>query len=438
MNITTTTTNNNNNNCSFPPMFSPPSFSIADAPCGGHGTCLLSPSSSSSNGISYECVCDAGWRNRGDLFSNQFTVYCGFHDVTLQTLWGIVVILHTFMFIYSVLFLRARFKETTTSTTINSGITSSPTCCWLFHPYSDAKLLGILTCQCSFCFIIVGIIRCVDLNRTVGSDVLVTIFFSLAGTPFWFSSILTNVSFFRAIMPMAKFSDKEMSWFKRLRQEMIGAALLISPSSMFSPLIMIGFPNETDAFILGLIHHGGLAIVMAIVGMIIIPKSANSLNSLLDTALSHEQNELSMELMKTIQKKTNEYRMKTKMNALINLIIAALLGFWPFLQIAGTSYWYPFAWSFFACLQLYNQLVMTTPVKKNVNAMAISGMKSNSRQESNNNNNQHISTSSSSLAVAVSNGISPRFSSNNTGNNNQSSMTSPSSGLNNNNNNSKI
>ena len=97
--------------------------------------------------------------------------------------------------------------------------------------------------------------------------------------------------------------------------------------------------------ILASCHYVISAIEVVIAGIILVPKFVKSVCSEIDSVMSSKKDIRPDNRLVLILDQLNRFMMYLWRVAIINFVLACLFGFWPFLQINGSSYFLPFAWT---------------------------------------------------------------------------------------------
>jgi hypothetical protein len=361
MTMTTTTT------CGIPnPMFQPPNNQQI---CNGHGYCISNSSA--------DCICDPGWLNVGDMRSPYFKELCTTNIDAVFSLYIICAITNFLTTIYGVIFLYGRYQDTKAR-------------------WADTKILGIFSLISSISYVIMAIRRASSLTTTIGQDPTATFFYGLASSTFWASLVMNILIFFRVHSSMIKFNkDKRNLALKRLTLELYAVGTFSCMANIISPLIMLGMTREEDFYILTLTTYLSSSVASCFVGVIAVPFFVKEMDELISQVIAHgeaDNNNMSSEVreqMETVREKMKSFKRDTFINGGVNFILISFMGFWPFIQAAGSVYWLPLVLGTAVPFQLFQQMQLSIPVKKNSSSRVKSNDALGSSPNSPNSKNSH-------------------------------------------------
>ena len=296
-------------------MICPPILIPEALNCSGRGVCV-------SESL---CSCESGWTGRGDFAFGAPT--CSINIIAVKVLWAITSALHFLEIFYSLSFVVRKYRAKRR----------------LFL----SIFVGILALLTNICFFIVGLTRAVDTDsRVIGSDPFITILFSFGAMTFWWTAHVFTFIFIELVITQSRIWVKDGGkTIQTLKQMKLGLSFssLVSTIACILPIGMLGAKTAYLTQSLATTHYVLLAGGMVVTGFFMIPRFARMvLSAINDTTKCFPGKNQKLERM---AQKLNKFIKELRNQALMNISTALIFGFWPLLQIAGSSYFLPFAWS---------------------------------------------------------------------------------------------
>ena len=297
--------------------------------CSGRGTCV------SENW----CACPDGWTGQGDFAFGAPS--CAVNIPAIQALWALVALVHVGTFAFALHFLRVKRAQGTKS--------------------QAPMYLGLLVVINNIGLIITGLTRAIDPLRTIGSDPTATVFFSIAAAAFWSATHVFIYAFLQLSIKQARMGREEdaQKYLKHLKISLPVSNIASLVASML-PLGMLGASNALQVQQLATSHYIILALELVVTGGILTPYFVKKVVHDIKQAIS--KNPDKSEKLVQVEAKLQRLQTELRNQMATNVLFAALMGFWPFLQVYGSSYFLPFAWTSAAiteCLALYVNLPVT-------------------------------------------------------------------------------
>jgi len=281
--------------------------------CSGRGVCLTATF----------CDCEDGWTGIGDFAFQSPT--CNVNIKAIQALWGLLACLHWSAAVLAVLYLRIKAKQKT-------------------RPLGPI-LMGISILSTGVFVGTTAMIRATNPLRTIGSDTVVTVLFAFGTSSFWIAVNLFIFAFIDLALRQAKMGrNAEVS--QRLLFHMKISLPLLNSISIIACFLPIGMLRATDAGHvqqLASAHYLLSAGELVATGAWLGPQFINRVIKEISEVASHHPGKSNK--LEQIVKKLERFRTELRNQTITNVIFAVLFGFWPFLQIAGSSYFLPFAWT---------------------------------------------------------------------------------------------
>ena len=238
-----TTMTNSSSEC--PPLLVPQSQN-----CSGRGICISSTS----------CDCQDGWTGLGDFAFESPS--CNIYIPAIQALWSILAFFQLLSLLFAIYYLRIKHKQ--------------------------SRLVARLPITMGYLFVVAAsllfccaVLRATDFRRTIGSNVAVTLLFSLGTGTFWVSAHVFAYAFMEATNRRAmvfKASQQEQ-WLLSLQTVKISLIVTGILSFVFClcPLGFLSSNSSSEFLIFGSLHYLGTGTSIFITGTFFIPRFTGNL-----------------------------------------------------------------------------------------------------------------------------------------------------------------
>lgn len=308
-----------------PPILAPESQN-----CSGRGICV----------DEFTCECQVGWTGKGDFAFGSPS--CGIHIDAVRSLWAIVAILNILALVFSAYYIRVKLAQTIRTKA----------------PLALGFILGLE----NICIAATGIIRAANPSRTIGSDVLVTVVFTVGTSLFWCAAHVFIYSFIELGLKQSRIfqhTDVRDALMRHMRLSLPISAV-VSVCACLTVLGMLGSTSAEVTHALATSHYLISAFVLALTGFWLTPSFISQLRRDIDSVASKQSGDRA-EMLNRITSKMTRFESELKKQAVSNTVFAVFMGFWPLVQIVGSSYFLPFAWSSGAIVSVLS-LYLNLPV----------------------------------------------------------------------------
>jgi hypothetical protein len=293
----------------------PPILAPETQNCSGRGLCLSAS----------VCDCPDGWTGIGDFAFGAPS--CAINVKAVAALWGLAGTLHFFVFCFALYYLKVKSKQTNRSKT--------------------PLLLGVLILGSSTFMCTTGWIRAISPLRTIGSDPAVTVTFVIGATCFWSGCHTFIYSFIALSLKQARIFRTNDETKERTLLHLKISLPISNAFSMVGCLVPLGMLSATNAFTvssLATAHYVILALELAVTGLWLTPLFVRGMISEIKQ-VSGQQTGQKSQILQSITSKMERFLAELRNQSITNITCAGLFGFWPFLQVYGSSYFLPFAWT---------------------------------------------------------------------------------------------
>ena len=281
--------------------------------CSGRGICA-----SATN-----CICEDGWTGVGDFAFRSAS--CAINIKAIQALWGLLACLQFVLAFASVVFLRIKSQQKS-------------------RPLSPI-LLGSFVLLFSTCLGATGMIRAVDPLRTIGTDGAATALFCIGTSAFWTAVNIFIYAFIDLALRQSKMGRNDQLNNKLLYHMKISLPVsdVFSVVSCLVPFGMLNATNAGEVQQLATAHYVLSAAALFVAGIWLAPYFVGRVVSEISEIASH--NPAKSGKLQQIVAKLQRFQKELRNQTVTNVVLAVFFGFWPFLQISGSSYFLPFAWT---------------------------------------------------------------------------------------------
>jgi hypothetical protein len=289
----------------------PPILYPDTANCSGRGICVSAT----------ECLCEPGWTGQGDFAFG--APGCDSNIAAIKGLWSLVAIMELLYLLWSILFLRIKLRQ--------GSRAKSPI------------LLGVLLLFCNLFLMLTGLVRAISPLRTIGSDVMVTIFFCFGAFFYWTAAHVFIYAFVELAMKQARIikQSSDLSMILTHLRYWLPISNLASSLACFLPFGMLTGTSATDFRVYATLHY--LLLATEICCCFLMSRHyVKKLTSAIDGAIN--TNPTKSDSLKKINWKLKRFQLEHRNQSVVNAVFALLFGLWPLLQVYGSSYFLPFAW----------------------------------------------------------------------------------------------
>ena len=281
-----------------------------------------------------QCVVP-GWSGRGDFAFE--SPGCQTHVEAVRALWSIVAIVHFVEIFFAIRFFTSRTVKRKTTSKL---------------PYI---MTALMICY-DMLFIAVGMIRAINVEtRTIGTDPGLTVLFCLGATCYWAMIQIFTVLFVDIVHRQAMFFQKRKEWIipvHRLKK-VVGVMGGFSVIFSMAPLGMLACTDSICFQVLGGIHYVGLGCCILVSGVVLVPVFTKKLENAVQMGKNALIEGLNSNLLEGFAKLIGRLKFLNRTllrQSIPQFILALLFGLWPYLQVYGSSYFLPLAWTSGACV----------------------------------------------------------------------------------------
>lgn len=293
----------------------PPILAPETANCSGRGECLSAT----------VCDCLPGWTGHGDFVFSQPT--CSVNLDVIRGLWGACAAVNAALFLFAIYYLIQKTAQQKTRS-------KSP------------KVYGICTFTQGLAMLITGSLRASAPERVIGTDTAVTVFFFIGSTACWIAAHVFIYSFISLAIKQTRVVREADEERILLHMRMsLPVSSTISTIACIMPLAMLGSSSEPVTSALATTHYVVLAVSLCIAGLWLAPSFVGLLMVHINDVTSQQAGNTKNQVLAKISAKMRRFQTELRNQVVSQLALACLMGFWPFLQVSGSSYFLPFAWS---------------------------------------------------------------------------------------------
>ena len=219
--------------------------------CTGRGVCVSAT----------VCDCQSGYTGIGD-FSFQ-SPSCAIDIVVVKAVYGIYASLNFLGVIITLVYLKIKLSQFNIHGRMQKVKVYSPIVLGITESVSMAFLGTTAVIRATF----------TD-TRSIGSDVSTTVCYVIGVTANWFAVHVFTYGFLNlAYVRLMKYKSAQPRVAVVLKEvkTVLGTSNLISIATNLAPLGLLNSSSSESFFAIGIIHFGGMAIFVALVGCILIP-----------------------------------------------------------------------------------------------------------------------------------------------------------------------
>jgi len=337
----------------------PPPLPPDTQPCTGRGACVWGSPADNSTA---ECACPAPYTGRGDFVGGSLA--CDIFAPAVQGLYAVLLAACACCLIWTTRYWLVRVAR-------------------LPKPVTGRGLFLATGMPVAWCavvsqgsFVVVSAMRVADPYANVfavGVEPAVTLAFAVGATAFWIGTslflhefLLLNVK--QSLVRSAEARSRVERLFAVLRRVFPAVAVVTVTGCFAVPLAMLGVP-DTDPwarFGLAAAHYWSCALTISLYGFVLVPRLVNpiiaDIHVVLESSAASPRSPQSPDVQPAPAGNSSPHPAPVGHDALrqvaadlaffvndlhrqsvVNVVFAALFGFWPFLQ-RNSSVWLPIAW----------------------------------------------------------------------------------------------
>jgi hypothetical protein len=327
----------------------PPILVPEQMPCSERGTCISETL----------CSCPEGWTGAGDYVFGEPT--CAIHIVTVKALWGIAICLE-----FLGLLLTLRFMQThRPQPDVGGKRNANKVALFMYFVVS----MVVHTCS----WIITGILRVTrDPKATIGTDPAITIIYAIGTLAFWLFTQAFMLRFLEVQREQARVMNPTRK-FARMRLYFVVTESLLIASVLF-PLIQLSGTDARTVENLITCHYFFMAVGTLFIGLVVIPQLIGTTVKDIEQLVRMSSSDRSASFAPVLRR-LERFQTIVGTLALGNSALMFCFAFWPFLQIAGSSYWLPIVTisDFIVQVNMFTSLRHASRTKPSIGVVASSG-----------------------------------------------------------------
>ena len=313
----------------------PPLLPPASQNCSGRGVCV-------SDTI---CSCEAGWTGRGDFAF--LSPSCDVNLGAIEALYAILAIAHFLQMPICVLYLRTKLDPKRVKK----------------NKYSKLPIaMGFLLLLSNILFSSLGVLRAANPGtRTIGTDPAATVLFGLGGSVYWTAIHVFILGFIEVVHRQALRFRQGSARILPLEQIRVAISTTCALVILFSmaPLGMLTANDASRFLVFGAMHYVGLGSSALLLGLLVVPYYIRKLQNEVKSgrrAIMENVNGNTTVALDALLFKLKRFDAELRKQVFPQFAVATIFGLWPFLQVHGSSYWIPMAWTmatFISSLGMY-------------------------------------------------------------------------------------